>query len=61
MPRLVHELREWRAAAGIGEAWAVEASRRTLLVDLAGMIVVLAVGLTVFFVLRPDSRGKVAQ
>ena len=56
LPRLFGELRQWRDALRLGEADSVESWHTILKVDLAASLVVLALGLAVFYLLRPRSR-----
>jgi len=56
LPRLVHYFQDWRAALRLGDSSGAEGWRTFLLVDSIGLLIVLAIGLAVFFVLRP--RGK---
>ena len=56
LPRLAHYFQNWREAARLGESSGAEGWRTFLFVDAIGLLIVLAIGLAVFFVLRP--RGK---
>ena len=56
LPRLVHYFRNWREAVRLGDSSGAEGWRTFLYVDAIGLLIVLAIGLAVFFVLRP--RGK---
>jgi hypothetical protein len=56
MPRLVNECKAWREALGLGDSSRVEGWHTVLLVDLTGVLVVLAIGLGAFFVLRPKAK-----
>jgi hypothetical protein len=56
IPRLVHELRAWRWAVRLSDASGAEGWRTFLAADSIGLLIVLAFGLVIFFVLRP--RGK---
>jgi hypothetical protein len=58
LPRLVSFFRNWREARRIGDASATEGWRTFLYVDATGLLIVLAIGLTMFYLLRP--RGKSA-
>jgi hypothetical protein len=53
LPRLVHEFGEWRAAVSSSDSSTADAWRISLLADLIGVMVVLAVGMVVFYVMRP--------
>ena len=56
LPRLVHEFQAWREAPGLGPSSDVEGWRSVLMVDLIGVLVVLAIGIGVFFLLRPKAK-----
>jgi hypothetical protein len=56
LPRLVHEFRAWRGAIQLGDASGAESWRTFLAADSIGLLIVLAFGLVIFFVLR--LRGK---
>ena len=56
LPSLAHYFRNWREALRLGDSSGAEGWRTFLLVDSIGLLIVLAIGLAVFFVLRP--RGK---
>ena len=56
LPRLGHYFQNWREALRLGDTSGAEGWRTFLLVDSIGLLIVLAIGLAVFFALRP--RGK---
>jgi hypothetical protein len=56
LPRLVKEYQAWREAAGLEHSSEVEAWHRVLLVDLIGVLVVLAIGIGVFLLLRRKAK-----
>jgi hypothetical protein len=56
LPRLAQYFQNWREAAHLGDSSGAAGWRTFLLVDSIGLLIVLAIGLAVFFVLRP--RGK---
>jgi hypothetical protein len=56
LPRLVNEFQAWREAPGLGPSSDVEGWRSVLMVDLIGVLVVLAIGMGVFFLLRPKAK-----
>ena len=58
LPRVVRELSSWREAAKLADASGAEAWRTMLLVDGAGIAVVLAIGLAAFYFLRPRAERK---
>ena len=57
MPRLVNEYRGWRDALMVVDPSGAEGWRTVLMVDLAGMLIVLAIGLGVFYALRPKVKS----
>ncbi len=56
-PRLVNEFRAWREALGVGDSSSTEGWHTALMVDLIGVLAVLAIGLVVFYVLRPKAKA----
>jgi len=56
LPRLAHYFGNWREALRLGDSSGAQGWRTFLLVDSIGLLIVLAIGLAVFFALRP--RGK---
>jgi hypothetical protein len=56
LPRLAQYFRNWREALRLGDSSGAEGWRTFLYVDAIGLLIVLAIGLAVFYVLRP--RGK---
>jgi hypothetical protein len=57
LPRLVKEYRAWRDALGLGDTSASEGWHRVLTVELIGVLVVLAIGIAVFYALRPKTKA----
>ena len=57
VPRLVGEFRQWKEAMGLGDPLSEQGWHRVLLVDLAASVVVLAVGVGVFYLLRPKLKA----
>jgi hypothetical protein len=55
LPRLAHYLRE---ALRLGDSSGAEGWRTFLYVDAIGLLIVLAIGLAVFFVLRPLGKSQ---
>jgi hypothetical protein len=55
----VNEYRAWRDALRLGDSSASEGWHRVLTVELIGVLVVLAIGIAVFYALRP--KGKAAE
>lgn len=53
LPRLVSYFRNWREAGRIGDTSAAEGWRTFLYADSAGLLIILAIGLTAFYYLRP--------
>jgi hypothetical protein len=58
LPRLVNYFRSWREALRIGDSSGAEGWRTFLYVDSIGLVIILAIGLIVFFVLRPRSKSQ---
>ena len=58
LPRLMHEFREWRADMSSGDSSTADAWRISLLADSIGVIVVLAVGMVVFYALRSRPNAE---
>jgi len=56
LPRLWSEYRAWRDALGLGDPFGVEGSHRILVVDLISVLVVVAIGVGVFYALRPKVK-----
>jgi hypothetical protein len=56
LPRLVNEFKAWREAPGLEHSSDVEGWHRVLMVDLTGVLVVLVIGIGVFFLLRPKAK-----
>jgi hypothetical protein len=57
LPRLVNEFRNWREAMGIGDTAASEGWHRVLIVEGTGVLVVLAIGIGVFCLLRSKAKA----
>jgi hypothetical protein len=57
LPRVAHEFRAWRGAAQLGDGAGAESWRTFLVADSIGLLIVLAFGLVIFFVLRPRSQS----
>jgi hypothetical protein len=57
IPRLVNEFRQWRETLQIGGRSAAEGLRAFLLVDSVGALIVLAIGIALFYVLRPRAKA----
>ena len=58
LPRLVNEYRAWREALGIGDSSSIEGWHAVLMVDLIGVLVVLAIGVAVFYAMQPKARSR---
>ncbi|HEY6267670.1 MAG TPA: hypothetical protein VIX11_05185 [Candidatus Acidoferrum sp.] len=58
LPRLVNEFRAWRGAVRLGDASAAESWRTFLVADSIGLLLVVAFGLVIFFVLRPRRESQ---
>jgi H+/Cl- antiporter ClcA len=57
LPRLASGFRQWRAALRFGDVSAAEGWRTALLVDCVGALVVLAIGIVVFYALRTRTKS----
>jgi hypothetical protein len=57
LPRLVDEFRAWRSALALEDSSVAEGWHRVLTVESIGVLVVLAIGLGAFYVLRPRAKG----
>ena len=57
LPRLVNEYRAWRGALGLDDPSAAEVWHRVLTVELIGVLVVLAIGVGAFYLLRPKAKS----
>jgi integral membrane sensor domain MASE1 len=57
LPRLVPEYRAWRGALRLSDASGAESWRTMLVADAIGLLIVLALGLAIFFALRPPSKS----
>jgi hypothetical protein len=57
VPRLVSYFRYWREALHIGDSSAAEGWRIYLSVEAIGLLIVLAVGLAIFYALRPRAKS----
>jgi hypothetical protein len=58
LPRLVNEFRAWRGAVRLGDASVAGSLRTFLVADSIGLLIVLAFGLVIFFVLRPRRKSQ---
>jgi hypothetical protein len=58
LPRLVQEIRAWRGAVRLGDAAGAGSLRTFVVADSIGLLIVLAFGVMIFFVLRPRGKGQ---
>jgi len=58
LPRLVHEFGAWREAVRMGDASEVKGLQTYLVADSISLLIILAVGVAIFFVLRPRSKSQ---
>jgi len=58
LPRVAHEFRAWREALRLGDGAEAESWRIFLVADSIGLLIVLAFGVMIFFVLRPRSKSQ---
>ena len=56
LPRFVHELRTWREAVRLGDEPGATSWLTFVVADSIGLLIVLAFGVVIYFVMRP--RGK---
>ena len=57
LPRLVNYFRYWREALRIGDSSAAEGWRTYLSVEAIGLLIVFALGLAIFYALRPRAKS----
>jgi len=55
---LVRDFRAWRGAVRVGDASETEALRTYLAADSISLLIVLGLGLALFFVLRPRPKSR---
>jgi hypothetical protein len=58
LPRLVNYFRYWQEALRIGDSSGAEGWRTFLSVDSIGLLIVLAIGLVAFYLLRPRAKSE---
>jgi hypothetical protein len=58
LPRLMQEFRVWREAVGLGDASGVAKWRTFFIADSIGLLIVLAFGVMIYFVLRPRRKSQ---
>jgi len=58
LPRVAREFRSWRGAVRLGDGSGAASWRTFLVADSIGLLIVLAFGVVIFFVLRPRSKGQ---
>jgi hypothetical protein len=58
LPRLVSYFRYWREALGMGDSSAAEGWRTYLSIEAIGLLIVLAIGLALFYGLRPRAKSR---
>jgi hypothetical protein len=54
---MVNEYRAWRGALGLEDPSAAEGWHRVISVELIGVLVVLAIGVGAFYLLRPKAKA----
>jgi hypothetical protein len=57
LPRLVNEFRVWRETLGVGDASSSDGWRNVFQVDLIAALLVLGMGIGVFYILRPKVKA----
>ena len=55
---LVRDFRAWRGAVRLGDASKTEALRTYLVADSISLLIVMGIGLALFFVLRPRPKSR---
>jgi hypothetical protein len=55
---LARDFRSWRGAVRLGDASEAEGLRTYLAADVISLLIVLGLGLALFFVLRPRSKSQ---
>jgi hypothetical protein len=58
LPRLVQEIQAWRGAVRLGDTSGAGSLRTFVVADSIGLLIVLAFGVMIFFVLRPHSKSQ---
>lgn len=58
LPRLVQEFRAWREAVRLGDASGAANWRTFFVADSIGLVIVLAFGVMIYFVLRPRDKSQ---
>ena len=58
LPLVVHEFRAWREAVGLGDASGAANWRTFFVADSIGLLIVLAFGVMIYFVLRPHDKSQ---
>ena len=58
LPRIIGDFRQWREALRFGDASSAEGWHTILNVELIGGLVVLAIGVAVFYFLRPKRKAQ---
>jgi hypothetical protein len=56
LPRVANEFRSWRDALALGDPPAAQAFRAAMIVDLISVLVVVAMGVGVFYALRTKEK-----
>jgi hypothetical protein len=56
LPRLMNEFRAWRDALGVGDSSVAEGWHRVLTVDVISVLIVVALGASAFYFLRPKAK-----
>ena len=58
LPRLMREIQAWRGAVQLGDTSGAEGLRTFVAADSIGLLIVLAFGVVIYFVLRPRSTSQ---
>jgi hypothetical protein len=58
LPQLVHDFREWREALKFGDSSTSDGWKAIFWVNSAGALIVLAIGVALFYALRPPEKAQ---
>ncbi len=58
LPALVRDFLAWRGAVRMGDVSEAEGLRTYLVADSISLLIILALGVAIFFVLPPRSKGQ---
>jgi hypothetical protein len=58
LPRLMHEIQAWRGAVQLGDTSGAEGLRTFVIADSIGLLIVMAFGVMIYFVLGPRGTSQ---